>query len=117
MAKTPKKIKAPSLTGRITSGLVLKAWKAVKRNRGAAGIDKVSVAMFAANLDQNLNALMRDLKDGSFEPLPLRRQYIPKSKTEFRPLGRVFAAGERGSLPHGAVLLRGLRETGRRRIV
>jgi group II intron reverse transcriptase/maturase len=43
--------------------------------------------MFAANLDQNLNALMRDLKDGSFKPLPLRRHYIPKSKTEFRPLG------------------------------
>jgi RNA-directed DNA polymerase len=82
-----KKIKAHSLTGRITSGLMLEAWKAVKRNRGAAGIDKVSVPMFAANLDQNLIALMRDLKDGSFQPVPLRRHYIPKSKTEFRPLG------------------------------
>lgn len=87
MASKPKKIKAHSLTGRITSGLMLEAWKAVKRNRGAAGIDKVSVQMFAANLDQNLNALMRVLKDGSFEPLPLRRHYIPKSKTEVRPLG------------------------------
>lgn len=87
MAKEPKKIKAHSLTGRITSGLMVEAYQAVKRNRGAAGIDKVSVSMFAANLDQNLNALMRDLKDGSFQPLPLRRHYIPKSKTEVRPLG------------------------------
>jgi len=66
---------------------MLEAFKAVKRNRGAAGIDKVSLSMFATNLDQNLNALMRDLKDGSFQPLPLRRHYIPKSKTEVRPLG------------------------------
>jgi group II intron reverse transcriptase/maturase len=63
------------------------AFKAVKRNRGAAGIDKVSIQMYAANLDQNLLALMRDLKDGSFQPLPLRRHYIPKNAKEFRPLG------------------------------
>jgi len=86
MANQPK-IKAHSLTGRITYGLMQEAFKAVKRNRGAAGIDKVSITMFAANLDQNLQALMRDLKDGSFQPLPLRRHYIPKNATEFRPLG------------------------------
>ena len=86
MAHQPN-IKAHSLTGRITYGLMQEAFKAVKRNRGAAGIDKVSIQMFAANLDQNLHALMRDLKDGSFEPFPLRRHYIPKSPTEFRPLG------------------------------
>lgn len=84
-----KKRKVHSLTGRITLPLVHAAWKAVKRNRGAAGIDKVSVNMFAANLDENLQALMRDLKNGSFEPKPLRRVYIPKDakKTKFRPLG------------------------------
>ena len=87
MANQPKKIRAHSLTGRITYGLMLAAFQAVKRNRGAAGIDKVSIKMFAANLDQNLQALMRDLKDGSFGPIPLRRLYIPKSATEFRPLG------------------------------
>jgi len=86
MANQPK-IKAHSLTGRITYGLMQEAFKAVKRNRGAAGIDKVSIQMFAANLDQNLQALMRDLKEGSFEPLPLRRHYISKNATEFRPLG------------------------------
>jgi group II intron reverse transcriptase/maturase len=84
-----KKRKVHSLTGRITSPLVHAAWKAVKRNRGAAGIDKVSVNMFEANLEENLQALMRDLKNGSFEPKPLRRVYIPKDakKTKFRPLG------------------------------
>ena len=64
------------------------AFKGVKRNRGAAGIDKVSVEMFEANLDDNLDALMRDLKTrGAFKPKPLRRVYIPKGKGKVRPLG------------------------------
>ena len=83
------KRKVHSLTGRITLKLMYAAWKAVKRNRGAAGIDKVSVNMFAANLDENLPALMRDLKKGDFQPKPLRRVYIPKDakKKKLRPLG------------------------------
>lgn len=63
------------------------AWLAVKRNRGAAGIDKVSISMFEKNLLANLNALMRQLKDGSFQPMPARRVYIPKAPGKFRPLG------------------------------
>lgn len=82
-----KKQKVHSLTGRITPVLMLAAFKAVKRNRGAAGIDKVSIKMFEANLDDNLRALMRDLKNGSFLPFPLRRVFVPKNDTEFRPLG------------------------------
>jgi group II intron reverse transcriptase/maturase len=79
--------KVHSLTGRITYGLLIDSFKAVKRNRGAAGIDKVSIHMFHANLEQNLLALMRDLKDGSFRPYPLRRVLIPKNEKEVRPLG------------------------------
>ncbi len=68
---------------------MLQAFLAVKQNRGAAGIDKVSVKMFDANRDENLAALMRDLKTGNFRPKPLRRKMIPKgpgTKT-LRPLG------------------------------
>ena len=79
--------KVHSLTGRITPALVYDAWRAVRRNRGAAGIDKVSIQMFQANLDQNLDRLMRELKTGAFQPLPARRVYIPKSPGKFRPLG------------------------------
>jgi group II intron reverse transcriptase/maturase len=45
--------------------------------------------MFAANLEENLAALMRDLKTGVFRPLPLRRVHIPKGpgSTKLRPLG------------------------------
>jgi group II intron reverse transcriptase/maturase len=84
-----KNIKVHSLTGRITPQLMRQAFLAVKRNRGAAGVDKVSIAMFAANLEENLAALMRDLKTGVFRPLPLRRVHIPKGPgtQKLRPLG------------------------------
>jgi len=81
------KLKAHSLTGRITQSLLHAAFKAVRRNRGAAGIDKVSIKMFEANLADNLLALERDLKSGSFEPLPLRRHFLDKGGGKFRPLG------------------------------
>ncbi len=85
-----KKQKVHSLTGRIDERLMRQAFKAVKRNRGAAGIDKVSIAMFEENLEANLAALQRDLKTrGKFVPKPLRRVWIPKDTKgkKLRPLG------------------------------
>jgi group II intron reverse transcriptase/maturase len=43
--------------------------------------------MFEANLEQNLIALMKDLKTGTFQPLPARRTYIDKGGGKKRPLG------------------------------
>ena len=85
-----KKQKVHSLTGRIDDRMMMQAFKAVKRNRGAAGIDKVSIAMFEENLEANLAALQRDLKTREqFVPKPLRRVWIPKdaSGKKLRPLG------------------------------
>jgi RNA-directed DNA polymerase len=81
------KIKVHSLTGRITEEMMLKAFKAVKKNRGAAGIDKVTIAMYESNLARNLVSLMRKLKDGTYLPKPLRRKHIFKEKGKTRPLG------------------------------
>src|SRR5437868_3054505 len=65
-----------------------RAFRKVRRNRGVAGIDKTSIVMFEANLEQNLLALMHDLKTrGAFQPLPLRRVHIPKGPGQTRPLG------------------------------
>jgi group II intron reverse transcriptase/maturase len=65
-----------------------RAFRKVKGNRGAAGIDKVSITMFEANLEQNLLALMRDLKTrGAYHALPLRRRHISKGPGQTRPLG------------------------------
>ncbi len=88
MALFPKaKIKAHSLTGRITLPLLHAAFQAVKRNRGAAGIDRVSLKMFEANLAENLRRLEHDLKKGSFQPFPLRRKFLDKGGGKLRPLG------------------------------
>jgi RNA-directed DNA polymerase len=82
-----KKIKAHSLTGRITPELMRDAFRNVKRNRGAAGIDKISIQLYENNLAQNLLALMRCLKDGTYQSHPLRRTHIPKGDGKTRPLG------------------------------
>jgi group II intron reverse transcriptase/maturase len=87
--KVHKKFKIHSLTGRIDSRLLIRAWKAVRRNRGAAGVDRVSIRMFEANLRQNLLALMKQLKTGSYRSTLLRRTHIPKGSgsKDLRPLG------------------------------
>ncbi len=84
-----KKRKVHSLTGRITFKVMLQAFKAIKRNRGAAGVDGQSIKMFEANRDENLLALMQELKARKFQPKPLRRKYISKGprSSKTRPLG------------------------------
>ncbi|MBI5185686.1 MAG: hypothetical protein HZA01_08170, partial [Nitrospinae bacterium] len=59
---SPEKFKVHSLTGRTTPELMRAAFKAVKKNRGAAGLDKVPVELFEKNLEENLNRLMKGLK-------------------------------------------------------
>lgn len=81
------KIKVHSLTGRITEDLMFKAFKTVKKNRGAAGIDKMTISMYEKNLSENLLSLMRELKQGLYQPVPLRRVHIPKGEGKTRPLG------------------------------
>jgi RNA-directed DNA polymerase len=84
-----RKFKAHSLTGRITSELLKESWKAVKRNQGAAGVDRVSVKTYHENRESNLPDLMRRLKTrGAYKCPPLRRVHIPKGNTgKTRPLG------------------------------
>ena len=64
------------------------AFARVKANRGAAGVDRQTVAMFEHNLEANLENLSRDLHDGTYRPKAVRRVWIPKAgKKELRPLG------------------------------
>lgn len=63
------------------------AWKKVKSNRGAAGVDKISIERFTANADGYLDELGSALTGGTYRPLPVRRVYIPKGKNQLRPLG------------------------------
>ena len=67
---------------------VRSAFTNVERNRGAAGVDHVTVEMFAAQLDENIGKLSRSLLDGTYRPQAIRRRWIPKAgSNEKRRLG------------------------------
>jgi group II intron reverse transcriptase/maturase len=63
------------------------AFKRVKANRGAAGVDGQSIAEFEENLASNLYKLWNRLASGSYFPPPVRRVEIPKADGRTRPLG------------------------------
>ena len=50
----------------------------VKRNKGAAGIDSVSIADFEANLDEEQSLLQQELCNWTYQPSPVRRVETPK---------------------------------------
>jgi RNA-directed DNA polymerase len=83
----PLPIKHHSLTGRITWSLMVESFRSVARNKGAAGVDGISVQLYRSNLLDNLSALKRALKQGTFQPMPARRVLIPKGNDKWRPLG------------------------------
>jgi len=66
---------------------VWEAFKRVKANQGAAGVDGQSIADFEANLAANLYKLWNRLSSGSYFPPPVRRVDIPKANGGTRPLG------------------------------
>jgi RNA-directed DNA polymerase len=60
----------------------------VKANRGAAGVDHVSIERYASDLDANLERLSESLRTGTYHPQAIRRHFIPKpGSQEKRPLG------------------------------
>ena len=63
------------------------AWIKVRANRGAAGVDGVSVERFAARSDVYLTELSSALREGTYRPQPVRRVDIPKGDGRTRPLG------------------------------
>ena len=58
----------------------------VKKNKGKAGLDKVSIKQFEANLDVNITGIHQELKTAIYKPSPVLRVYIPKGRHDKRPL-------------------------------
>ena len=65
-----------------------RAWVAVRRNNGAPGIDKITLAAVEEyGVTRLLGELASELREGRYRPLPARRVYIPKpGSAEQRPL-------------------------------
>lgn len=65
-----------------------KAYKRVKSNKGAGGIDGMQVDELLPYLRENQDTLIQEIRNGKFKPNPVRRVEIPKeAKGEFRKLG------------------------------
>src|SRR5574342_392133 len=66
-----------------------RAWLEVRANQGAPGVDALTIGQIeAAGVEQMLDELAVELRDGSYRPQPVRRVWIPKpGKAELRPLG------------------------------
>jgi RNA-directed DNA polymerase len=63
------------------------AWEKVRKNRGSAGIDEVTIAKFEARKEYYLNLLHRKLRDKTYRPKPVKRVEIPKPEGGLRKLG------------------------------
>ena len=66
---------------------VVEAWKLVKRNNGAAGIDGISIVMFERKLKRNLYTIWNRMSSGCYQPAPVLKVEIPKKSGGTRPLG------------------------------
>lgn len=83
--------KVPSLVDRVYKAKNLQlAWERVKANRGAGGVDGVTLADFEARLEEPLKRLQEELRTDTYRPQPVRRELMPTpgKPGELRPLGR-----------------------------
>lgn len=71
----------------IAKRTVWEAYQQVKANRGSAGIDDETIAMFEQNLPKNLYKLWNRMSSGSYFPPPVKQVQIPKGSGGFRRLG------------------------------
>lgn len=69
------------------SGNLIDAWEQVKKNHGGSGVDTMTLHQFSEHLSSRLETLQKQVQEGSYEPLPVRRAYIPKLGGGRRPLG------------------------------
>ena len=64
-----------------------KAWKQVKANKGAPGIDNISIEEFPEYAFRHGEAIKTALLEGTYQPSPVKRVEIPKDSGGTRPLG------------------------------
>jgi RNA-directed DNA polymerase len=88
-AKENSKRKFHALYDKIhRTDILQEAWSRVRANKGASGVDGETLAdIEKLGIDSFLQECQEQLKQGSYNPQPVRRQYIPKKDGKLRPLG------------------------------
>jgi RNA-directed DNA polymerase len=77
----------PSMEAIVERDNLRKALAQVKRNKGAAGVDGMSIGTLSPYLKEHWPTIRAQLLDGTYEPQPVRRVEIPKATGGKRPLG------------------------------
>ncbi len=77
----------PSMEAIVERDNLRKALAQVRRNKGAPGIDGMTVDDLAAHLKDHWPTIKAQLLEGAYQPLPVRRVEIPKASGGMRPLG------------------------------
>jgi len=71
----------------IPKRLVVQAWRLVRANRGAPGVDEESLELFERDLKRNLYRIWNRMSSGSYFPAPVKEVLIPKKSGGQRALG------------------------------
>ncbi|BBX74928.1 hypothetical protein MSHI_28340 [Mycobacterium shinjukuense] len=66
------KLKSPGKPFEISKWAVMEAWEKVKANKGAPGVDEVTIEAFEADLQNNLYKVWNRMSSGSYFPPPVR---------------------------------------------
>lgn len=68
--------------------ILYRGWQQVKCNKGSAGVDKQTIEDIESyGIDKVILEIQEELKEGQYNPAPVRRVYIPKAGGKKRPLG------------------------------
>jgi group II intron reverse transcriptase/maturase len=86
-AKSERKFRFYALYDKVYRRDILKeAWRRVKENKGAGGIDGIEIEQIAGAAEEFLAGISGELREETYRPQPLKRVYIPKADGNKRPL-------------------------------
>ena len=97
-----RKEKVHSLVDKVYARKNLKlAWERVRANRGASGVDQVTIEAFESRLEENLDRLHRELREDAYRPQAVRRLQIAKRGSQARRGLWAYPRSMTGSVSRG----------------